>query len=56
MPWQPRDAKDHTKKATSIAARKQWSEIANSVLKKTGDEGSAIRQANAAVAARKDKR
>ena len=50
MPWTPEDGPArHTKKATTPATRKQWSDTANSVLEKTGDEGQAIRIANAAV-------
>ena len=49
MPWVSKDAKKHTKKAASPTAKKQWSKVANSVLKQSGDEGKAIRIANAAV-------
>lgn len=56
MPWASRDATMHTRKAKSGAAKKQWSETANSVLKRTGDEGQAVRVANAAVKKRKKKR
>lgn len=52
MPWTPRDATSHTKKAKSTAAKRQWSAPADAVLKKTGDEGRAVRIANAAVAKR----
>jgi hypothetical protein len=52
VPWTPRDAESHTKKATTAVARRQWSDVANAVLQKTGDEGAAIREANAAVAKR----
>jgi len=55
MPWKPRDAAKKTKKAASPKAKRQWSDVANSVLKKTGDEGRAIREANAAVSKRKRK-
>jgi hypothetical protein len=54
MPWAPKDATSHTKKATSPIAKRQFADVANSVLGKTGDEGRAIREANAAVAKRKD--
>lgn len=49
MPWASKDATKHTKAAKSSGAKKQWSKAANSVLKQTGDEGKAIRIANAAV-------
>jgi hypothetical protein len=42
-----------TKKATSAPAKKQWSTVANKVLKESGDEGKAIRIANAAIKKRK---
>jgi hypothetical protein len=46
MPWTPSDAAAHTKKATTPKAQRQWSEVANSVLQATGDEGRAVREAN----------
>jgi hypothetical protein len=48
MPWKPSEAPRHDKKATGKAGR-QWSEVANSVLKRTGDEGLAIREASGVV-------
>ena len=53
MPWKPSDAERHTKKAGSGVAKRQWSDVANSVLERGGSEGSAIRQANAVVRDRK---
>ena len=54
MPWSPSDAVHKTKKAGgSPRAKRQWSKVANSVLSRTGDEGRAIRSANAVVAKRK---
>lgn len=47
MPWKPEDAKRHSKKADSPAQKRRWSEIANAVLEESGDEGKAIRIANA---------
>jgi hypothetical protein len=55
MPWSSKSAKSHTHAAKSPAAKKQWSETANAVLKKSGDEGKAVRIANAAVKNRKHK-
>lgn len=50
MPWNPADTGRHNKQAAKSPAKsKQWSTVANSVLAKTGDEGIAIRIANAAV-------
>lgn len=53
MPWTPGQASSKTKKANTPAARKQWSATANAVLKKTGNDATAIKIANAAVAKRK---
>lgn len=57
MPWSPSDGPArHTKKANSPNKKRQWSHVANSVLSKTGDEGRAVREANAAVKRNKGKR
>ena len=58
MPWTPKDATRHTKKANTPKKKRQFAIVANEVLKSTGDEGRAIREANAAVAgtARRGKR
>jgi uncharacterized protein YdaT len=50
MPWTPEDAPSHTKKANTPKAQRLWAEIANKVLAETGDEGRAIREANAVIA------
>lgn len=49
MPWTPKDAKGKTRKASTPKKKRQWSKVANRVLDKTGDEGRAVRAANAAV-------
>ena len=49
MPWNDRDAASKTKKAKSPKSKRQWRDVANSVLKRTGDEGRAVRSANAVV-------
>jgi len=49
MPWTPKDASAKTRKASSPAKKKKWAGVANAVLKKSGDDGKAIRIANAAV-------
>jgi len=53
MPWRPEDAPRHTHKADTPHLRQLWSEVANNVLSETGDEGRAVRAANAAVARQK---
>ncbi|MFI5397582.1 MAG: hypothetical protein ACHQ9S_18755 [Candidatus Binatia bacterium] len=50
MPWEPKDAKAKTKKANTPKKQRQWRDVGNKVLAKTGDEGRAIREANAVVA------
>jgi hypothetical protein len=49
MPWTPEDAPRHTHKAVTPHLCRLWAEVANSVLAETGDEGRAVRAANAAV-------
>lgn len=56
MPWSPKDAKVKTKKATTPKAQKQWANVANSTLKRTGDEARAVRIANSVVKQRRVKR
>jgi hypothetical protein len=55
MPWQPKSAKGHTKKASSGILQRQWSDVANSMLKAGKSEASAIKGANAVVARNKAK-
>jgi hypothetical protein len=50
MPWKPKDAKRHTKKANTPKKQREWVAVANSALASGDSEGSAIRQANAVVA------
>lgn len=50
MPWSASDAKGHTKKADTPAKAAAWAHVANATLKRTGDEGQAVREANAVVA------
>ena len=54
MPWTAADAKRHTRKATGPLAA-LWSKVANQTLARTGNEGRAVREANAVVAKRKKK-
>lgn len=50
MPWKASDAEGKTKKADTPEKQGAWARLANAVLKDTGDEGRAIKVANAAVA------
>jgi len=56
MPWKSKDATRHTKKARSPKAKRQWSKVANAALRRGASEGSAVRQANAAVKKRRAKK
>lgn len=53
MSWKPQDARRHTKKASTPKKQRQWKEVANSVLARTGDEGRAVREANGVIKARR---
>ena len=48
MPWTAKDADKHIK-GLSGHQKSAWAKIANSALKEYGDEGKAIRTANAKV-------
>jgi uncharacterized protein YdaT len=50
MPWTSKSAKGHTKKASSGILQRQWSDVANSMLKSGKSEASAIKGANSVVA------
>lgn len=50
MPWQASEAKSKTLKANTPAKKRQWAAVANSVLKRSENDGLAIREANGAVA------
>ena len=47
MPWTPEEFRKKHNKALSFEGAKIAARIANQVLAKTGDEGRAIREANA---------
>jgi hypothetical protein len=49
MPWTPDEAERHTHKATTHALKELWAKVANETLERTGDEGRAIREANAVI-------
>lgn len=55
MPWTAANARSKTKKASSPKAKRQWAKVANKVLGDSGDEGKAVRIANAAVKKRRRK-
>jgi uncharacterized protein YdaT len=50
MPWQSKDATRFTKKATTGILKRQFADVANSMLKAGKSEGAAIRGANSVVA------
>lgn len=50
MPWSADDAPSHTKAADTVELRREWADVANAALKRTGDEARAIREANSVVA------
>lgn len=56
MPWKADDAKRHTKKADTKKKQRMWAKVANSALSHGATEGSAVRQANAAVKKSTDKK
>lgn len=49
MPWSPADATKHNFKIKSDRHARMWADVANSILKRTGDEGRAIAGANSQV-------
>lgn len=49
MPWKPSDARRHDRKANTAKKRRQWAHVANSELRRTGDEGRAVRAANSVI-------
>lgn len=55
MPWTPGQAAKHTKKADTPKLKRQWRDVADGELKRTGDDATAIRAANAVVARAKQK-
>jgi len=50
MPWSANDAEKHTHKATTSDLKELWAKVANESLERNGDEGRAVREANAVVA------
>lgn len=50
MPWTPSDAKRFSKRAGgSKTSSKQWADVANSALSKTGDDATAIKEASSVI-------
>jgi hypothetical protein len=49
MPWGKDDAKQKTHKIEDDKDARQWRDVANEVLERTGDEGRAIREANGII-------
>jgi len=49
MPWQPSDAPAKTHYADTPKLQALWAAVANKTLEASGDEGRAIREANAVV-------
>jgi hypothetical protein len=56
MPWTANDAQRHTHKATTPALQELWAKVANEALQRLGDEGQAIREANAVVGRQTEER
>lgn len=50
MPWTSLHAHKHTHLADTVELQQLWTQVANAALEKHGDEGRAIREANAVVA------
>lgn len=56
MPWTTSSGPTrHTRKANTPRKKRQWRDVANSAMQRGASEGSAIRQANAAVARNKSR-
>ncbi|WP_173584080.1 hypothetical protein [Acetobacter musti] len=55
MPWTSEDAEKHTHKADTEELKELWVKVANECLERTGDEGRAVREANAVVARNAEK-
>jgi hypothetical protein len=49
MPWEPKDATRHNHAADTAKRKRQWADVANSVLARTGDEARAVRSANSVL-------
>ena len=49
MPWQASDAHSQKKAAKTAKDKNMWAHVANSVLQRTGNDGLAVREANAVL-------
>lgn len=49
MPWDPKDAERHTKKADTPAKQRLWSQVANREREAGKSDAEAVRAANSAV-------
>lgn len=49
MPWGPGDAEKKDSKANTPKLQREWADIADSMLKRTGDEAEAICTANGVI-------
>lgn len=49
MPWTLKESSRFTKKAKSPKRKRQWRDVANSMLERGKSEGAAIRAANGVV-------
>ena len=49
MPWSTSGVSRHNHSAKSMKRKRQWRDVANNILARTGDEGRAIRGANSVV-------
>lgn len=49
MPWQPAESEAKTRKANTPKKQRQWRDVANGVLAKTGNDARAIRTANGVI-------
>ncbi len=56
MPWTSKDVGRHNRGVKSSTGKRQWADVANSVLRRTGNEGRAIREANAVAKKRRGRR
>jgi hypothetical protein len=56
MPWRPTDVSKHNRSVKSPKRKRQWTDVANSILERTGDDARAIRGANSVVKKSQSKR
>lgn len=49
MPWTPEQSTKHDSKAKNPVEQRQWADVANSTLKRTGDDALAVKEANGVI-------